>query len=72
VGPMLEDSPIDIHLLGELASGVLTDADRDELTWWIEARSKLRGGKVIGCGQDQARAGDFEGKRCRCIKSWRS
>jgi hypothetical protein len=42
---MLEDSPIDIHLLGELASGVLTDADRDELTWWIEARSKLRGGR---------------------------
>jgi hypothetical protein len=44
VGLMLEDSLIDIHLLGELASGVLTDADRGELTWWIEARSKLRGG----------------------------
>jgi hypothetical protein len=65
---MLEDSPIDIHLLGELASGVLTDADRGELTWWIEARSKLRGG-LIGCVQDQARAGDFGGKRCGFIKS---
>jgi hypothetical protein len=33
VGPILEVSPIDIHLLGELASEVLADAaDRGELT----------------------------------------
>lgn len=42
MGPISGDSPIDIHLLGELASRVLADADRGELTWWIKARSKLR------------------------------
>ena len=32
VSPTLRNSPIDIHLLGELALGVLADADRGELT----------------------------------------